>query len=189
MKKEVEWLSSRCVSAVLIELARRPLTPMQLRIKTGMTKNNYVNIILKRLESEDIVKCLNKKAKIGMIYCINPTSASKVENILLEKGVKQEVLSLPDLNWNAYGKLMCGHCRQLKMVFRKVNELRKEGRDIIVFNLKEKLPAMATSDVYRALNRLIELGMIIREDTIPKRFRITQEGMAMLEFEPGIILI
>ena len=190
MKKEAEWISSRCVSSVLAELAKKPLTPMQLRARTDMTKNNYVNIILRRLESEGIVLCLTPDSRIGKVFCINPESIDRVKKIFRKKKLDIGINSIPSLNWNCYGRLLCQYCTQLRTVFKKANELRQEGKEITVPNLnKMKLPKMATSDIHRALKRLIELKVMICDDAKPKRFIITEEGLSLIEYIPEIFLI
>ena len=189
MKKEASWLYSKCAISVLVELARKPCTPMQLRVRTRMTKNNYANIILKRFETEGIVKCLNPDEKIGRVFCIRSESAKRVEKIFEEKGIKQKVNPLPSLIWIAYGRLLCKCCTQLRAVFKKANELRLEGRRITVLNLREKLPKMAVGDIYRALYRLVKLQVISCKAKRPKRFIITQDGLDIIEFEPDILLI
>ena len=189
MKKEVNWLSSRCASLVLIELAKKPGTPMDIRIRTGLTKNNYVNIILKRLESEGIIKCLNLDEKIGKVFCINPESKKRVEQIFRKNKTKQGINPLPNLNWTAYGRLLCKYCRQLRMVFKRACELKQEGREITVSSLKEKLPGMATSNLYRALDGLVELGVISCKDTSSRKFTVTEEGLAIVNFQLDVLNI
>ena len=189
MKKGVNWLSSRCVVSVLTELARKPLTPMQLRARTKLTKNNYVNIILNKLEAEGIVKCLNPEEKIGRVFCINPESKKRVEQIFRKNKTKQEINPLPNLNWTAYGRLLCKYCRQLRMVFKRACELKQAGRDITVSSLKEKLPGMATSNLYRALDGLAELGVVSCKDTSSRKFIITEEGLAIVNFQPDVLNI
>lgn len=189
MKNRADWLLSRCVSLVLVELAKKPGTPMDIRARTGLTKNNYVNIILKRLEGKGIVKCLNPEERIGKVLCINPATSKKVENIFTKSKISQNMTPLPKLNWEAYGRLLCRYCTQLRTIFYKSNELRKAGKEITVFNLKENLPKMATGDIYRALNRLIGLGIMVREDSMPKKFIITKEGFAIIHFDPQILVI
>jgi hypothetical protein len=187
MKKEVEYVPSRCVFLVLVELAKKPGTPMDLRLRTGMTKNNYANIILKNLSEERIATCLNPKDKIGRVFCINPKSENRVKEIFKKKKIEQEIKPLPNLNWRAYGRLLCGYCTQLKIVFIKANELRLQGREITISNLMEKLPKMATGDVYRALYRLVELRVMALQDAKLKKFIITEEGLAILKFSPIIL--
>jgi len=189
MKKEVNWFSSRCVSLVLVELAKKPGTPMDLRLRTGMTKNNYVNIILKKLESEGIVKCLNPREKVGRVFCINPKSENRVKRLFQKKKIEQEIKALPNLNWRAYGRLLCGYCTQLRTVFIKANELRLQGREITICNLMEKLPKMATGDVYRALYRFVKLGAMTLTDAKLKKFIITEEGLAVIKFAPDVFNI
>lgn len=188
MKKGVNWLSSRCVSLVLAELAKKPLTPMQLRVKTGLTKNNYANIILKKLESMGIVKCLNPGDKIGKVFCINPTSAKRIERIFRKKGIEQKVNVLSNVVWSAYGRLLCPYCTQLRAVFKKANELKQEGRDMTIFNLKGRLPGIATGDIYRALRKLDELKVMRIINTEPKRFTVTKEGLSMIKLYPEILI-
>lgn len=189
MKKGVNWFSSRCVFLVLIELARKPGTPTDIRARTGMTKNNYVNIILKRLKSEGIVKCLNPDEKIGRVFCINPESRKRVEQIFRKNKTKQGINPLPNLNWTAYGRLLCKYCRQLRMVFKRACELKQEGREITLSNLKEKLPGMATSNLYRALDGLIKLGVVSCKDTSSRKFTVTEEGLAIVNFQPDVLNI
>ena len=189
MKKEAGWLSSRCVLSVLFELANKPLTPMLLRTRTGMTKNNYVNIILRKLEAEDIAMCLTPDSRIGKVFCINPKGINRVKKIFRKKKLDAHINSIPDLNWKAYGRLLCQYCTQLRTVFKKANELRQEGREITVFNLKETLLKMAPGDIYRALKRLIELKVMICDDAKPKRFIITNNGLLLIEYAPGTLLI
>lgn len=190
MKKEAGWLSSRCVLSVLLELANKPLTPMLLRTRTGMTKNNYVNIILRKLEAEDIAMCLTPDSRIGKVFCINPKGIDRVKKIFRKKKLYAHINSIPDLNWEAYGILLCQYCTQLRTVFKKANELRQEGRELTVPNLnKMKLPKMATSDIHRALKRLIELQLMICDDAKPKRFIVTKEGLSLIEYAPGTLLI
>lgn len=189
MKKGVNWLSSRCIFLVLIELAKKPGTPMDIRIRTGLTKNNYVNIILKRLESEGIVKCLNPEGKIGRVFCINPEGKKRVEQIFRKNKTKQEIKPLPNLNWTAYGRLSCKYCRQLRMVFKKACELKQEGREVTVSSLKEKLPGMATSNLYRALDGLVELRVMSCKDTSSRKFTVTEEGLRIVNFQPDTLNI
>lgn len=186
--KEVNWLSSRCVSLVLRELAKKPLTPMQLRVKTGLTKNNYANIILKKLELMGIAKCLNPKDKVGRVFCIKPESAKRIEIIFRRKGIEQKVNTLPDSNWPAYGRFLCQYCKRLRAVFKKANELRQEGRDMTIFNLKEKLPGIATSDIYRALEKLGKLKVMRIINAKPKRFSITKEGLSIIRHYPELLI-
>jgi len=188
MKKRVNWISSRCVSLVLIELAKNPLTPMQLRVKTGLTKNNYANIILKKLESMGIAKCLNPHDKIGRVFCINPTSAKRIEMIFRKQGIEQKVNTFLNPAWPAYGRLMCPYCTQLRAVLKKANELRQEGRDMTIFNLKVRLSRIATGDIYRALRKLEELKVMRIINAEPKRFTITKDGLSMIEHYPGILI-
>jgi len=188
MKKEANWLSSRCVSLVLRELAKKPLTPMQLRANTCLMKNNYANIILKKLELMGIAKCLNPGDKIGRVFCINQSSAKRIERILRNKGIEQKVNLLPSPAWEAYGRLLCHYCKRLRAVFKKANELRQEGRDMTIFKLKEKLPGIATSDIYRALEKLDKLKVMRIIDTKPKRFSITKEGFLIIRHYPEILI-
>ena len=188
MKKEASWLSSGCVSLVLLELAKNPLTPMQLRVKTGLMKNNYANIILRKLESMEIAKCLNSCDKIGKVFCIDPTSAKRIEGIFREKGIKQKVNIFSNTAWPAYGRLLCPYCTQLRAVFKKANELRQEGRDMTIFNLKARLSRIATGDIYRALRKLEELKVIRIINAEPKRFMLTKEGLSMIKLYPGILI-
>jgi hypothetical protein len=188
MKKEASWLSSRCVSIVLLELAKNPLTPMQLRMKTGLTKNNYANIILRKLESMEIAKCLNPGDKIGKVFCIDPASAKRIEGIFRKKGIEQKVNVFSNPAWSAYGRLLCPYCTQLRAVFKKANELRQEGRDTTIFNLKGRLPGIATGDIYRALRNLNKLKVMRIINTEPKRFTITKEGLSMIEHYPEILI-
>jgi len=188
MKKEAGWISSRCVSSVLSELSKKPLTPMQLRAKTGMTKNNYVNIILKKLESEKIIMCLNPEEKVGKVYGISPGNLKTVANALKKKGIKQKIKPPPALNWTAYGKLQCPYCTQLRSVFIKANELRLECRIITPYTIMEKLPGMATSDAYRALNRLAQLNLLVEYEEKPKRFMFNSDGLEIIEFDSEILI-
>ena len=187
MKKEAGWIYSPRVISVLAELARKPLTPMQLRVNTCMTKNNYVNIILKKLEAEGIVKCMNPEEKIGRVFCINPQSRKMIEGIFRKRKIRQEITPLPKLNWTAYGRLSCRYCRQLRKVLKKAYELKHEGREMTLSNLKKKLPGMATSNLYRALDRLIELRAMACKNTGPREFMITEEGLAIMEFDSVVI--
>ena len=188
MKKEVRWNPSKCVTSVLLELAKKPLTPIQLRTKTGMIKNNYANIILKKLERDGTIACLTPGNIIGKIFCIDPSKSRLVENALKKKGFKQKVMPLPDVNWEVYGRLICPYCSKLRAVLAKANELRMANREISVFNLMEKLPAMAKGDVYRALNKLEGFRIIEYITDRPKRYSITREGFLLMKFDHGILI-
>jgi hypothetical protein len=188
MKKEVGWISSRCISSVLAELAKKPLTPTQLRIRTGLTKNNYVNIILKSLESEKIIECLNPDDRIGRVFSISPIYTKTVVSMLRKKGINQKIKPLPQINWSAYGRLQCSYCTQLRKVFGKANQLRLEGRMITPRTIMEKLPAMATSDIYRALNKLAQLNLLVKPNETPKRFILSSIGLEIIELEPDILI-
>jgi hypothetical protein len=187
MKNGVNWIGSKCVASVLIALSEKPLTPMQLRVRTGMTKNNYVNIILARLEAGKIVKCLNPKERIGKLFCINPVYAM-VGNVLGDKGFDQKTKPLPNLNWAAYGRLQCPNCTQLRNVFAKANQLRLEGRFITPYTIMERLPDMATSDVHRALKRLTHLNLLVECKEESKRFLFSSDGLKIIEFDPEILI-
>jgi hypothetical protein len=196
MKKEAKWLSSRCIFLVLIELAKKPGTPMDIRIRTRMTKNNYVNIILKRLEKDRVVICLNPKGKIGKVFCINPESKDRIERLFKEAKISQKVNPLPNLNWEAYGTLLCKDLsKQIRTVFK---EAYKHGNEIDFENKckkkitipalqKEKLPKMATSDIHRTFNRLVELGILKRRNSWPREYVFTEDAIKILDFDGSII--
>lgn len=196
MKKEAKWFYSRCVSLVLAELAKKPGTPIDIKTRTGLTKNNYVNIILKKLESKGIVKCLNPDEKIGKVFCINPASAGRVKKIFEEMKGKQEINPLPDLNWRAYGILLCkGFGKQIRIVFKEAYRLGNEmvfendfkKRITIPVLQKEKLPKMATSDLHRAFNRLVELGLMKRKHSWPREYSLTENARKIIEFDSNVI--
>ena len=134
--------------------------------------------------------CLTPDSRIGKVFCINTESIGRVKRIFRKKRLDIGINAIPNLNWNCYGKLLCQYCTQLRTVFKKANELRQEGKEITVPNLnKMKLPKMATSDIYRTLNRLMELKVIICDDAKPKRFIVTKEGLLLIEHAPEIFLI
>jgi len=196
MEKEASWLYSKSVISVLIELAKKPGTPMQLRIRTGMTKNNYANIILKNLERERLVKCLTPREKIGRIFCVNPESKYRVERIFRKKKISQRVNPLPDLNWKAYGMLLCRNlCTQMHEVFKKAymfgNEMDFENnskKKITIPGLqKEKLPKMPTSNIHRAFSRLVEIGIMKNRDAWPREYAFTEDALRIIEFDSSII--
>lgn len=196
MKNEVSWFSARCICSVLVELAKKPGTPMDLRVRTHMTKNNYVNIILKRLESEGIVKCLNPKEKIGKVFCVEPKNKYRLEKLFKKMKIKQKINLLPDLNWNAYGMLFCRNLgRQIRLVFKEAyklgNEMDFENNRKKRINVpalqKEKLPKMATSDVHRAFNRLVKLGLMKRKPAWPKEYVFTKAALKIIAFENSIV--
>jgi len=196
MKKEVNWLASRCIFLILVELAKKPGTPMDLRLRTSMTKNNYVNIILKRLGSEGIIKCLNPKEKIGKVFCIDPKSKYKLKQLFRKKGLNQRINPLPDLNWRAYGILLCkGFGRQIRIVFKEAYKLGNEidfenntKKKITIPPLqREKLPKMATSDVHRAFNKLIELGLVNRKLTWPREYVFTEDALKIIGFDSSVL--
>lgn len=196
MKKEVNWLPSSRVTLVLVELAKKPLTPMQIRARTGMTKNNYVNIILKKLESHSIVKCLNPEEKIGKVFCINPKSTKEVERIFNKKHLNQKISYLPSLNWKAYGILICKNLgKQIQIVFK---EAFKRGNEIDLENncknritipelQKERLSKIATSDIHRAFNKLVMLGMMERKPTWPREYIFTNDALKIIAFDESLV--
>jgi hypothetical protein len=196
MKKEMGWLSSRCICSVLVELAKRPGTPMDLRVRTHMTKNNYVNIILKRLESEGIVKCLNPKEKIGKVFCVEPKNKYRLEKLFKKMKINQKINPLPHLNWNAYGILFCRSlCRQIRLVFKEAYKLGNEmdfennrKKRINVPGLqKEKLTKMATSDIHRAFNRLVKLGLMKRKPVWPKEYIFSKDAFKIIAFDHSVV--
>jgi hypothetical protein len=196
MKKEVNWLASRCISFILVELAKKPGTPMDLRLRTGMIKNNYVNIILKRLESEGIIRCLDPNEKIGKVFCIDPKSRYKLEQLFRKKGLNQKINPLPDLNWKAYGILICKRFgRQIRIVFKEAYKLGNEidfenntKRKITIPALqKERLPSIATSDIHRAFNKLVTLGLMKRKLTWPREYILTEDAIRMIGFDSSIL--
>lgn len=196
MKKEVKWLACRCSLLVLVELAKKPGTPMDLRERTHLSKNNYVNIILKRLEFEGIVKCLNPKEKIGKVFCLEPKSRDRVEGLFKKMKIKQRINPLPDLNWNAYGILFCRNLgRQIRLVFKEAYKLGNEmdfennckKKITVTALLEEKLPKMATSDVYRTFNRLIELGLMKSKSAWPREYGFTKDALKIIAFDYSIV--
>ena len=169
---------------------------MDLRVRTHLTKNNYLNIILKRLESEGIVKCLNPKEKIGKVFCLEPKNKNRIEELFKKMKISQNINPLPDLNWNAYGILFCRNLgRQIRLVFKEAYKLGNEmdfenscKKKITVPALqKEKLPKMATSDVYRAFNRLIELGLVKRKSLWPREYGFTKDALKIIAFDYKIV--
>ncbi len=178
-----KWLSARRVLSVLVALAKEPLTPEQIRIKTGMTKCHYVNAVLKRLSLEKLVVCLNPDEKIGRVFCVDERNRRRVQRIFRRTGIEQKIISLPVLNWIAYGRLSCEYCRQVRIVLEKINELAKEDKPVIISRLRARLPGMATSDIYRASKRLMSLGIVSCANKNPLMFQITSEGHAILIFQ------
>lgn len=196
MKKELNWLASRCISFILVELAKKPGTPMDLRLRTGMIKNNYVNIILKRLESEGIIRCLDPNEKIGKVFCIDPKSKYRLEQLFRKKGLNQKINPLPELNWKAYGILLCkGFGRQIRIIFKEAYKLGNEigfenntKKKITIPTLqREKIPKMATSDVHRAFNKLIELGLVNRKLTWPREYVFTEDALKIIGFDNSVL--
>jgi hypothetical protein len=196
MKKRVKWFSSRCVSLVLVELAKKPGTPMDIRVRTGMTKNNYANIILRKLESKGIVKCLNPEQKIGKIFCLEPKRKYRLEKIFKSKRLSQRINPPPDLNWSAYGILLCkSFGRQIRIVFKEAYKLGNEvdfenntKRKITIPTLqKEKIPKIATSDIHRAFNKLVELGLMKRKPTWPREYAFTEDALKIIEFDSKVV--
>jgi DNA-binding MarR family transcriptional regulator len=177
------WLTARRVLSILVALAKEPLTPEVLREKTGMTKCHYVNSILRNLRARGLVKCLNPQDKIGKIFCIPHQYKRRVQRVFRHAGITQDVISLPAINWSAYGRLLCSYCRQVRNVFAKIEELCHENKTITVSRLRERLPGMATSDIYRATDKLIGLKLIKRSGSMPFVFSVTHEGEAIIAFK------
>jgi DNA-binding PadR family transcriptional regulator len=177
-----KWFIARRVISILVELAACPLTPEQIRSKTCMTQSHYLNTILRKLTAEGLVKCLNPQDRIGKTYSIHPAGRRRVRRLFRKAGIAQKIIPVPEINWNAYGKLSCGYCRQFWIVFEKMNELAEENRMITAPRLRERLPGMSISDIYRASKKLVSFGLIARVSSDPVHFRITHEGKAILAF-------
>jgi len=177
------WLAASRVVSILAELAKGPLTPEQVRIRTGMTQCHYTNAILRRLKVEGLVECLNPDDKTGRVFCIRPESTRRVQRILKSAGIVQPILPLPALNWTAYGRLLCGYCSQIRMVFLKANELAKEGKAISMPGLRERVPGMATSDIYRTLTKLVRHQLLKKKSGRPMTYELTKGGREILAFE------
>jgi hypothetical protein len=196
MKNVVNWLASRCIFLVLVELAKKPGTPMDLRLRTGMVKNNYVNIILKRLELEGVVRCLNPEVKIGKIFSLEPKRKYRLEQLFRKNGLGQKINPLPDLNWKAYGILICKRFgRQIRIVFKEAYKLGSEidfenntKRKITIPALqKEKLSTIATSDIHRAFNKLVTLGLMKCKPTWPREYIFTEDAIKMIGFDNSVL--
>jgi hypothetical protein len=189
MGKEVNWLHAPCVVLILKYLTITPRIPMQLRTLTKI-KGNYVNILLKKLETEEIVRCLTPKEKIGKVFCINPVSRDLVEKVLKHSGYNLKTRHLPDLNWKAYGRLNCSMCRQMKKIFHAALALRNLGMAITVKNLKNKLREangkleIARSDIYRALRKLKKMGLMIsvKKEHGRLEHELTKDALVLNDF-------
>lgn len=189
MGKEVSWLYAPCVVRVLKYLTIMPRTPMQLRMLTKI-RGNYANLILKRLEKEEIVKCLTPKEKIGRVFCINPLRKDLAGKVLNESGYNLKARYLPELNWKAYGRLSCGTCKQIKKIFSRAASLRNLGITITEQNLEKELRnanvvlEIDRSDIYRALRQLRKLGLIVfvKKKHKPLEYELTEDAFAMNEF-------
>lgn len=189
MKKEATWLYAPCPSLILKYLAIKPRSLMELR-KITRIPWNYVNILIKKLESKGFVKCLTPKERIGKIYCINPETKDLVERILKESGHNPQVNLLLKLNWKAYGRLNCGTCKQIRKVFYKAVSFRNRGIIITEPNLesglkdKNEVLQIDRSDIYRALRQIKKLGLIVpvKKKRRPLEYEITQEALDLLVF-------
>jgi DNA-binding PadR family transcriptional regulator len=166
-----------------------PRTPMQLRTLTKIP-GNYANLILKKLEKKEIVKCLTPKEKIGKVFCINPTSRDLVEKVLKHSGYNLKVYPLPELNWKAYGRLNCVTCKQIRKMFHKAVSLRNRGIAITEQNLEKELRdvngvlEIDRSDIYRALKQLKKLNLVIpiKKKRKPLEYELTKDALALAEF-------
>jgi len=189
MRKEVYWLYAPCIILVLKYLVIKPRTPMQLRILTHI-QGNYVNRILKKLESEEIAKCLTPEEKIGKVFCINPEVKDLVERILKESGYNLRISLLPKLNWKAYGRLNCEMCSQMRIVFNKSLILNAKGERITENNLEKELKdndgvlLIDRSDIYRALRKLKKLQLLTqsRNKGYPIEFNIPDDALLLARF-------
>lgn len=188
MNKEVTWLYAPCVIRVLKYLIILPRTPMQLRVLTKI-QGNYANLILKRLEKEEIVECLTPKEKIGKIFCISHSCKGMVEKVLKESGYNLKARCLPELNWKAYGRLSCNTCKQLRKIFSKALKLRNLGIAITEPSLENELRdegilEMNRSDIYRTLRQLRNLGLIVFVKKKHKclEYELTEHALAIAEF-------
>lgn len=183
------WLYARRVIPILVELAKHPLTPEILRLRTGMRDNHYVNFLLRRLQFEGLVECLNPHDRVGRMFCIRQESKAKVQHLFRRVGVKQDAVKLPTLNWTAYGKLMCGYCKQIRMVFLKADELKTEGRKITMQAVRARLPKVATQDIFRALGQLVKLGVLTRRDRKPITFEMADDGERILKSAGELLIV
>lgn len=189
MRKEVCWLYAPCVVLVLKYLVIKPRTPMQLRMLSHIP-GNYVNRILKKLESGRIVKCLTPGEKIGKVFCVNPEAKNLVEKALKESGYNLRVSLLPKLNWKAYGRLSCEMCSQLRIVFNKSLILNSRGEAITESNLEKELKnndsilLIDRSDIYRALKQLRKLELLTyrKNKGYPIEFHIPDDALLLAKF-------
>jgi hypothetical protein len=110
--------------------------------------------------------------------------------------IEQKINPLPDLNWNAYGILFCRNLgRQIRLVFKEAYRLGNEmdfenncKKKITIPALQEeKLPRMATSDVYRTFNRLIKLGLVKRKSLWPREYSFTKDALKIIAFDYKIV--
>ena len=187
--KEVNWFYAPCVVIILKYLIITPRTPMQLRELTKIP-GNYANLILKKLQKQEIVKCLTPDEKIGKVFCINSISKDLVEKILKHEGYNLKAYSLPALNWKAYGKLNCKTCKQIKKIFHTAVSLRNLGIAITQQNLKKKMKningmiEIDRSDIYRALRQLrkLELMIPIKKKHKYLEYELTENALTLNEF-------
>ncbi len=187
--REVNWLYAPCVVIILKYLIITPRTPMQLRMLTKIP-GNYANLILKKLQKQEIVNCLTPYEKIGKVFCINPISKDLVEKILKYSGYNLKAYSLPELNWKAYGKLNCKTCKQIKKIFHTAVSLRNLGIAITQQNIKNKLKDaegmtnINRSDIYRALRQLkkLELMIPIKKKHEYLEYELTEDALDLNEF-------
>ena len=192
MRKKGErnsWLHARRVLPILIELAKHPLTPEILRVRTGMRDNNYVNFLLRRLKSEGLVECVNPQDKVGRVFCIKHESEAGVQQLFRRAAVKQDIPDMPALNWRAYGRLLCEYCKQMRPALLRAHELNLAGKKITMQALRARLPGVATQDVFRALGKLVKLGVLSRKPGKPITFEITDAGRRILGFRSELLLL
>jgi len=189
MPKEVCWLYAPSVVLVLKCLALKPRIPMQVKEETGIPWN-YVNIILKKLKLIRIIICLTPDERIGKVFCINLETKRIVEKVLRRAGYNIEICDLPKLNWKAYGRLCCGTCSQIKLIFMKGISLRSRGVAITENNLEKELRnsdgvlTIDRSDIYRALRQIRNLGLMnpLKKKHSPLEYIPTDDALILPQF-------
>lgn len=170
----------------------KPMIPSELKTNTGLTRDNYINFVLREFSKYALVKCYNPRARTGRVYGLTEQGKRLKRKLIKEltKEEKSEIHisyiepSIVDLN--LYGRIMAESSKMqyLKIAY-KFFEIKKEFKAYDIFSdFREQGKSTPRTEVYRALKQFVSQRILIRvpEGRRGVKFKFTRKGLVIVKY-------